>query len=431
MYRNFTKTLEEWDANGAKKPLMVIGARQTGKTWVIRDFLNRKFPDHIYLNLEERGDLRSVFDGTLDPDSILRGLEQMLSRKISPDTPIFIDEIQASENAVTSLKYFCEDPRNFKILSAGSLLGVKIHRFHASFPVGKVEIEYLYPMDFEEFLLACDEAPLRDGIRSSFSDRKPLPEGVHNKALKLYHDYLFTGGMPEVILDYLAHEKDVFAMDKKILSNLQLAYMADMTNYVTSPQESVKILDTWRSVPRQLAKDNPKFKYSEVRKGMGRRDFRGPLDWLAASEMIYKVDNVVRPDAPLQGYDDPNSFKIYLSDVGILSNLCGVRYKDLLPDTHNIYKGGIVENYVYQQMRIRYPELYYFKPNESLEIDLLLDDGNDIIPTEIKSGRHRRSTSLKNYRAKYHPPYAIRISEMNFGMADGLLSVPLYAVFCI
>ncbi|MDY6308669.1 MAG: ATP-binding protein [Oribacterium sp.] len=431
MFRKFQNTLEKWDQTGARKPMMVIGARQTGKTWTIRNFCENHYQDYIYLNLEEQADIRSLFDGNLDPDTILRGLEQMLGRKIAPDTPLVMDEIQSSERAITALKYFCEDQRHFRIICAGSLLGVKIHRFQSSFPVGKVQIENLYPMDFEEFLLACGEDILIDGIQTSFTNHTPLPDGVHNKALRLYHDYLITGGMPEVICSYLEQDRDVFAVDGRILSSLQLAYLADMTKYVTSPQESVKITETYRSVPRQLAKENPKFKYNEIRQGVGKRDFWGALDWLNASGLIIKVDNVELPVPPLRGYDNPDSFKIYLSDVGLLTNLCGLRYRDLLPDSHNIYKGGVIENYVYQQIQIRHPELYYFKPSESMEIDMLIDDGSDIIPVEIKAGRHRRSTSLRNYREKYKPPYAIRFSEMNFGLADGLLSVPLYAAFCV
>ena len=431
MYRKFIETLKEWQKNDIQKPMMVIGVRQSGKTWILKKFCQETFGDYIYINLEEQNDMRSVFDGNLDPDTVIRGIELMLGKKIGSDVPIFLDEIQTCERAITSLKYFCEDPRDFRIICAGSLLGVKIRRFESSFPVGKVEIEYLYPMDFEEFLIACDEDILKDGIRNAYMQKKPLPEGVHKKALSLYHDYLYTGGMPESVLDYLNHDKDVMRVDHSILKNLELAYLADMTKYVTSPQESVKITETYRSIPGQLAKENPKFMYKEVRKGGNKRDFSGPLDWLVASGMIYKVDKVDAPESPLKAYDDETNFKVYLSDVGILTSLSGIRYTDLLPETNNIYKGGIIENYVYQQMKIHYSELYYFKPSATMEIDMLFDDGKEIIPVEIKAGRHRRSVSLKNYCNQYKPSYAIRLSEMNFGYENGLYSVPLYAAFCI
>ena len=431
MYRKFTETLKQWDQNKHRKPLMVIGARQTGKTWVIREFCQATYGDYIYVNLEEHKDMQTVFDGNLDSDSIINGLELMLGRKIDIGTTIFFDEIQECDNAITALKYFCEDQRDFKIICAGSLLGVKIHRFKGSFPVGKVQIENMYPMDFEEFLTACGEPLLAETIRTHFEKSQPLIDGVHARALRLYHDYLWVGGMPEAVKNYVENGRDVFAVDKSIHSNLQLAYLADMTKYVSSPQESVKISETYRSVPRQLANENPKFKYNEVRKGIGKRDLAGALDWLEASGMIYMIDKVELPASPLSGYDDKNNFKVYLSDVGMLTSLCKIRYKDLLPDANNMYKGGIVENYVYQQMKPRHTDLYYFKPSQGMEIDLLYDDGENIIPVEIKSGRHRRSTSLNNYREKYKPDHAVRISEMNFGSSDGLISVPLYAAFCL
>jgi uncharacterized protein len=431
MYRKFTEKLKKWSRKRGRKPLMVIGARQTGKTWIIRDFCQNTYDDYIYVNLEEQKDMQTIFDGNLDPDSIINGLELLTGRHIDAETPIFFDEIQECENAITALKYFCEDQRDFRIICAGSLLGVKIHRFSGSFPVGKVQIENLFPLDFEEFLMACGENLLVETIQKHFQKQKPLIEGVHKRTLKLYHDYLWTGGMPEAVKNYVESGKNIFSVDRSIQSNLQLAYLADMSKYVSSPQESVKITETYRSVPRQLANENPKFKYNEVRKGIGKRDLSGALDWLEASGMILKIDKVELPASPLSGYDERNNFKVYLSDVGMLTSLCRVNYRDLLPESDNMYKGGIVENYVYQQMIIRHPDLYYFKPQESMEIDLLYDDGNSIIPVEIKSGRHRRSTSLNNYRKKYKPDHAIRISEMNFGASDGLISVPLYAVCCI
>lgn len=431
MIRRFMKTLENWNAEKKHKPLMVIGPRRTGKTWIIQAFCESACRDYVYINLEEQKDMRSIFDGNLDPDTILTGMEQMLGRKISPDTPIFLDEIQSCENAITSLKYFCEDRRDFRVLTAGSLLGVKMHRMEGSFPVGKVDIEDFYPMDFEEFLLACGEELLRDGIRRCYETKTPMIQGAHEKALHLYHDYLFTGGMPEPVADYVSNGKDIFSMDQRLQKNLQLAYFADMSEFVTSPEETVRISETYHSIPRQLAGENPKFKYSRVRKGTGKRDFCGPLDWLKASGMILAVNSVEQPQSPLAGYRNDNTFKIYLSDAGMLTSLCGIRYPDVLPGSHSVYRAGITENYVYQQMKIHHPDLYYFQPDASMEMDMLYDDGSDIIPVEIQSGRHRRSTSLDNYRKKYQPSMAIRISENNFGFADGLFSVPLYAVFCI
>lgn len=431
MERKFYRVLAEWERRKTKEPLMIIGPRQVGKTWIIRQFCKDTYKDYLYINLEEQQEMISVFDGNLDPGTILKKLGQMLGRTIDAETPIVFDEIQRSERAVTSLKYFCEAEENYRVICAGSLLGVKLHRFESSFPVGKVRIVQMHPMDFEEFLLAAGESQLRDGIQDGYTNRTNLAEGIHHKALSLYQDYLIVGGMPQAVLNYLENGRNASVLDPLVHHNLILAYLADMTKYVISPAEGVKITEVYQSIPRQLAKENPKFKYSEVRPRANRRDFSGPLDWLEASGMIIAVRRLEVPLSPLKGYVIEDSFKIYLSDVGILSSMCGIRMRDLMTDVHNIYKGAVTENYVVQQLAAQDRELFYFKPSESMEIDLVIDDGSRIVPVEIKSGRHKRSKSLANYSEKYHPAYSIRISELNFGFENGIFSVPLYAAWCI
>lgn len=431
MYRKFIEELDKWEENNVQEPMLVIGARQVGKTWIIKHFCENRYKDYVYINLEERSDLISLFEDSLSPDTIVRNLSIMLGRTIDHNTPIFIDEIQQSEKAITSLKYFCESEKNYRIVGAGSLLGVKIKRFQSSFPVGKVIIKNMYPMDFEEFLLAAGEDMLRDAIVEAYKNIKPLPEGIHNKALSLYHDYLFVGGMPQMVKEYLNSEKDVLKADRQILSYIRLAYLADMSKYVNNATESTKINAVYESIPRQLARDNPKFKYKEIRSNAIKRDFYGPIDWLTSSDMIIRLNKLDSPTAPLKAYENADSFKIYLSDVGLLCNICQLNYKDLLVDANNIYKGAVIENYVLGQIKPKYENLYYYKPAENMEIDLITEIDEDIIPIEIKSGRHKRSTSLNNYRSKFNPKYVIRISENNFGYVDGIKSVPLYAVFCI
>lgn len=431
MYRNFYQVLAEWEKKQRPEPLMIVGARQTGKTWLIRKFCEETYGDYIYINLEAEQDMVSVFDGNLDPDTILRKMGQLLGRKIDASIPIVLDEIQVCERAITSLKYFCEAEENYRIICAGSLLGVKLERFESSFPVGKVRIAKMYPMDFEEFLLACGEEMLRDGIKEAYETKTPLAEGIHTKALQLYQDYLFVGGMPQMVKEYILNDKNAVGTDPLILKNMQLSYLADMTKYIRSPAEGVKITEVYQSIPRQLAKENPKFKYSEVRPRANKRDFIGPIDWLTASGMVYRICKAEAPFSPLKGYENRASFKIYLSDVGILRSMCGIHYSELLPDSHNIYKGAITENYVVQQMIARGKDLYFYKPSESMEIDLLIEVQDRIIPVEIKSGRHKRSRSLNNYLEKYHPDFAIRISGFNFGFQEGIFSVPLYAAWCI
>ena len=227
MYRKFIKELETWEGNQVGDPLMVIGARQIGKTWLIDQFCRRTYKNYIYINLEERADLRSAFDGNLDPVEILRNLSIILGRNIDKDCTLFIDEIQECERAIESLKYFSEATDNYRVLCAGSLLGVKLNRMSSSFPVGKVRIHHMHPMDFEEFLLACDEPLLTEAIREASVSVKALPEGIHDKAMNLYRDYLLVGGMPKAVENYLNVEKNISRLDNEIHNNLRFAYLAD------------------------------------------------------------------------------------------------------------------------------------------------------------------------------------------------------------
>jgi len=431
MYRKFLRELESWEDGNVKEPLLVTGARQVGKTWLIKSFCEERYEDYVYLNLEEQQSIASVFDGDLDPGTLLKNIGMIIGRKIDSKTAIFIDEIQVSERAINSLKYFCEAKENYRIICAGSLLGVKLNRFSSSFPVGKVCIKKMYPMDLEEFLIACGEDQLRDGIKEAYDSMVMFPQAVHEKALKLYHDYLIVGGMPQVVSDYIRNGKDIMAFNRDLLEYISLAYKADMAKYVFSSAESTKISSVYDSIPRQLAKDNPKFKYREIKATANKRDYYAPIDWLKSSGMVYKIDSLDSVSIPLKAYENSSTFKIYLSDVGLLCRMTGLGPSDLMPERDNTYKGAVVENYVFEQLAASHNEMYFFKPSDSMEIDVVITIDNDIIPIEIKSGRHKRSVSLKNYMEKYKPAYSLRLSENNFGMANGIRSIPLYAVFCI
>lgn len=432
MLRKFYNELVRWENASFQEPLLVIGARQVGKTWLIQEFCKKTYQDYIYLNLEADDQIISLFDGTIDPKEIIRKLEVYLSKKIDiENTAIFLDEIQKSERVINSLKYFCEARENYRVIGAGSLLGVKLQRFESSFPVGKVRIAHMYPMDFEEFLLACGEELLWEAIQTAFQTMQALPDAIHEKANDLYQKYLYVGGMPAAVLSFVKTDKNIMGFDREIHRNLLLAYAADMTKYTLSAAEGVKIYEIYQSVPRQLARENPKFKYKEVRANANHRDFQTSLDWLTASGLVLKSTNVGLPQSPLSVYQETGIFKIYLSDVGLLSTMAGVKFKDLLPETGNIFKGAVTENYVIQTMKTAGIPSYYYKPDQSMEIDQLLDQDGDILPLEIKSGRHKRSTSLKNYASRYHPRRMYRLSERNFGVSDSLYSVPLYAAGCL
>lgn len=431
MYRKFLRELESWEDGKVKEPLLVTGARQVGKTWLIKSFCEERYDDHVYINLEEQQSIASVFEGDLDPATLLRNIGILLGRRIDSNTAIFIDEIQVSERAINSLKYFCEAKENYRIICAGSLLGVKINRFQSSFPVGKVCIKKMHPMDLGEFLIACGEEQLKDSIKAAYDNMAALPQAIHEKALKLYHDYLIVGGMPQAVSDYIRNGKNIMAFNRDLLEYITLAYKADMAKYVFSSAESTKITSVYDSIPRQLARENPKFKYSEIKTTANKRDYYAPIDWLKSSGMVYKIDSLDSVSVPLKAYENSSCFKIYMSDVGLLCRMTGLVPADLMPDRDNTYKGAVVENYVFEQLAVSHNELYYFKPSDSMEIDVIIQIDNNVIPIEIKSGRHKRSVSLKNYMEKYEPAYSVRLSENNFGMANGIRSVPLYAVFCI
>lgn len=430
MYRNFRNVLNEWERNKVKEPLLISGARQVGKTWTIKEFCSESYSDYLYINFEERPEVASAFSESLSPAEIIKKISILSDRKITPDTALVFDEIQLCEEAITSLKYFCEAAENYRVICAGSLLGVKLKRFKGSFPVGKVVIKHMYPMDFGEFLIACDQIELKKMIEEHCLSSIPLADGIHLKALSLYHDYLIVGGMPRFVSEYVRN-RDIMSLDFEILDSLRTAYLADMSKHVDNAAESLKITEVYNSVPHQLARDNPKFKYKEVRKNANKRDFYSSIDWLCASGLLLKVNNLDAVKIPLKGYVSDNSFKLYVSDCGLLARMSRIKYADLMPDSNNIYKGAVVENYVLSQFIASGKEVYYYKPSDSLEIDVIIDDPAGPVPCEIKSGRHKSFRSLKRYCAEHTPQKAIRMSELNFGHVDNLYSVPLYAAWCI
>ena len=433
MKRKLYEHLKKWSDDNNRKPLLIVGARQVGKTWIIRSFCEENYSDWIYINLEQQSECVDIFEKGLDPESILRQLGQLFGRNIDASCTIVIDEIQKSEKAITALKYFCESDKDYRIIGAGSLLGVKINRFDSSFPVGKVEICHMYPMDFSEFMDAVGEQILWEGICEAYGNRAPMAEGIHRKALRLYEDYLYIGGMPEAVADYIANGMDTEKSDSRIYEDIAVSYQADMTKYTTGAAEGVRISEVYRSVPAQLARENPKFKYKEVRANANKRDFRTAIDWLDSSGLVYRVKDVKLPQIPIKAYEDEDRFKLYLSDVGLLSHMVRMNRYTIGSSEPNIYRGVLTENYVVSQFASAGLDLHYFKPDESMEIDLFIDgqDENGLIPVEIKAGRRRRSTSLNNYRKRYEPKMAVRISKDNFGDNNGILTIPLYAVGCI
>ena len=422
-----------WKNSDVLKPLMVLGARQVGKTYIIKDFCSREFKNFIYVNLFERNDVIDLYNENINSDDKFMRLKVMLDFDIErEDSILFIDEIQESEKLISELKYFCEQHNNVRIICAGSLLGVKLKRGKFSFPVGKVKMIDMYPMDFEEFLIALDKKMLLNEIKNCFSRNKSMG-ALHENALNLYRLYLISGGMPESVQSMVSNNCDVINYDQNIIKNIVSSYFKDMDKYVTNSSEALKIERVYNSIPFQLSNLSNKFQYSKVEGGGKSRDYETALDWLEASNIVNKSFSVSIPEIPLKGFINNDCFKLYLSDIGILNSLLEIKYSDILNDNLSLYKGSIVENYVANQLIYKGYSLYYWQSNGKAEIDFLIYNDDGIIPVEVKAGDNTQSKSLKIYNDKFNPKYAIRISTKDFGYDPNtkIKSVPLYAAFLI
>ena len=433
MQRLFEKKLLDWKNSGMKKPLMVVGARQIGKTYIIEKFAKENFEQYLYFNLEKNSEIRNIFESTIDDKKIISALELFLNKKIDIEkTILFFDEVQVSENFIVSLKYFNESNNPYKIICAGSLLGVKINRFKSSFPVGKIRMEFMYPMNFEEFLVASGKEILKNKIEECYNTMSPMPEFAHEQAIQLYRNYLCVGGMPEAVNDFVENNLDILKFDSHIISDIKDMYIADMQKYVKNSLETVKIEKVYKNIPSQLAKDNKNFQYNFIEESGRKRKYESSIDWLVASKMVLINYNSKRMEIPLKVYIDENKFKLYLSDVGILTSMSEVKFPDIMLDKTFLYKGAITENYIAQELTSKGESLYYWTSNRSAEIDFVLYSQEDgIIPIEVKSGNNVKSASLNMYINKYNPKYAIRFSTRNFGFENNIKSIPLYAAFCI
>ena len=430
MKRKFYNVLMDWKNKNINTPLMVVGARQIGKTYIIDEFCKNEFDDYIYINLMEKQSIVKIFEEELDFEIKIKKLELELNRKIIPEkTILFIDEIQESEKAISSLKAFCESTNHYRIVCAGSLLGVKIRRFNSSFPVGKVQIEFMHPMDFEEFLIALDKQMWVDEIRRCYENLEEI--SIHDKLIDMYRAYLCIGGMPAAVLDYKNVKEDIFSWNRNILKNIIISYLADMNRYTLNNNESVKIEKVYNAIPASLAKENKKFKYAYIEQDANKRRFESAIDWLESSEMVYMCKFINKVEPPVKAYVKDDTFKLYLNDVGILTSLLDIEFPEILLNKNFIFKGAIAENYVAQTFVSNNIPLYYWNSGNKAEIDFLLYNKDGIIPVEVKAGDNTQSKSLNAFMKKYNPKYAIRISTKNFGFVNDIKSIPLYATFCI
>lgn len=432
MKRKIYSELLNWKNTNIKKPLMIIGARQIGKTYIINEFCKNEFKDYVYINLLEQTEIIKIFEEKISTRDKFKRMEIYLDKDIDlENTIIFFDEIQECEELIGALKYFNEAKEPFKIICAGSLLGVKLKRMHSSFPVGKVKMLNMYPMDFEEFLIANGNIALMSEIEKCYKNNTPMDLVLHEKALNLYRLYLCVGGMPEAVKNLLENDKNILKFDKSIIEDIYKSYLNDMNKYVANKFEAVKIEEVYKSIPSQLGNMSNKFQYGKISSNARKRDYETALNWLLSSTMVHKSVILNRVEIPPLGFVIDDHFKLYLSDTGILLNMLQIKYNDIILDNLLQYKGIIAENYVATQLVASSNNLIYWESGNQAEIDFILYNDDGIIPIEVKGDDNVGSKSLGVYMKRYNPKYAIRVSTKNFGFANNIKSVPLYAVFLV
>ena len=429
MERKITRLLEDWRRSKARLPLIVEGARQVGKTWSILDFGRKNFRNILYFNFESNNDLRNIFDRDLDPHRIIRELSVLAGQSVfEEESLIFFDEIQACGKAITSLKYFAENAPAFPVISAGSLLGVAVNREEFSFPVGKVSVINMFPLDFEEFLWAIGQKKGTELIREAFEDNREF--SLHQKFLDHFRQYLTVGGMPRVVEDFV--DEGDWIRIAILQKELNMGYISDMAKYA-SHSETVRIMAVWNSIPAQLLKENKKFQYKVIKSGARASSYADAVDWLKASGIVVACHKVSQGKSPLTTFADPEAFKLYYADTGLLCGLTGISFRQITSESDAISKmrGTLAENYVAVSLKAAGFDSWYWESEGKAEVDFVIQKEGDVIPVEVKAADNVRSKSLLQFVSRYSPPVSYRISTRNFGLENRIRSVPLYAVFCI
>ena len=431
MYRKIMGFLEEWKNNEHRKPLILQGARQVGKTYSILEFGRTHYENVAYFNFETHPKLNQTFEENISPDYLIPILSHIAGQTIVREkTLIVFDEIQLCERALTSLKYFYEDEPEYHIIVAGSLLGVAVNRAKFSFPVGKVDMKTLYPMDLEEFMLALGEDMLVEQIKKCFATDTPMPSALHDAAMQIYRQYLVVGGMPECVLQFT--ETRDYILIRHTQDTILASYLNDMSKY-NNLNEIKKTRLAYDNITVQLSKKNTRFQYKLLKKGGRASEFENAIEWLCLSGIVSQIYKVEQIKKPLENYRDIDAFKIYVSDLGLLCAKKDLVANDILymVDDLNDFKGGMVENYVNVQLTINSYRTYYWESDRGAEIDFVIQRDGQLIPIEVKSADNTRAKSLKLYMDKYKPAYAIKLSTKNFAFEDNIKNIPLYAAFCI
>lgn len=425
MKRHIMEKLLLWKNNKNRKPLILKGARQVGKTYILKEFGEKNYTSVAYFNFDHDEDLYNLFQSTKDPKRIIEQLSFFFGKSIKEhETLIIFDEIQECPNALNSLKYFYEETPNYHIVCAGSLLGIRLS--HTSFPVGKVDFLEMLPMTFTEFLIADDCENLVEYL-NSIKAIENIPEIFFNKLEEKLKAYFIIGGMPEVVSSWVK-EKDMEEVNK-LQKNILIAYENDFAKH-TSNYEANKISQIWNSIPSQLAKENKKFLYQVVRDGARAREYENALNWLKDANLIYKIYNIKKPDLPLCAYTDLNAFKIYMNDVGLLRRMTNLDSKIVIQGNKLFeeFKGSLTENYCLEQLSFLYSNDINYFTFDKYEIDFLIQTKNEIFPIEVKAVFSISSSSLKKYTEKYNPKYKIRFSMKNLSLDDNILNIPLFMI---
>jgi predicted AAA+ superfamily ATPase len=419
--RNAIEQLLAWKNSTDRKPLVLKGARQVGKTWLMEEFGRLYYDDTFYFNFDEE-ELQSVFKTNKNPHRIIELLGMIKGKKILPEKHLIIfDEVQECSEALNSLKYFCEKANEYHIISAGSLLGTLLAK-PKSYPVGKVNLLNISPMTFDEFLAASDE-----GLYSYYTaiqKGQRIEEIFHHRLLDAYNYYLIIGGMPECVQSWITHKDP--AEISRIQQELIELYENDFSKH-NGKVNSGRILMVFRSLVTQLSKDNEKFIFGCVREGARAREFEEAIEWLVSAGMVMRIYNVSKPEHPLKAYEQLNHFKLFMFDVGLMKQMAAISNEAILLKSNYQFKGALTENYVLQQIKAIYDtEPKYYAPTSTNEIDFVVQDGMNIIPIEVKAGESVTSASFKNYIKEYKPEKAVRLSKLGYEINDSFVNLPLY-----
>ena len=423
MKRTAMEKLVAWKSSDERKPMVLKGARQVGKTWLMKEFGKNYYKSFVYFNFDEEDELKSIFETNKNPQRIIELLSMIAGEKIHPlDTLVIFDEVQECPEALNALKYFKEKANEYHVIAAGSLLGTLFAK-PKSYPVGMVNLLDVFPLTFEEFLEATD-APLfayYEGIHKE----QQIEEIFHNRLLEAYNNYLIIGGMPECVSSWLKHKDP--AKIAQIQRELIEVYENDFSKH-NGKVNSGRILMVFRSIVTQLAKSNEKFMYGAVREGARARDFEEAIEWLVSAGMLNRIYNVSKLEHPLSAFDKLDQFKLFLFDTGLLKQMAGIDNSAILLKSTYQFKGQLTENYVLQQLRGQFDVMPRYFSSRNGEIDFVLQCGMDIIPVETKGGEDKSALTFKKYVADNHPQYAVRFSKMGYRKDGNITNIPLYLV---